>query len=65
MSLTFPWEILILGKSAWCMFFIIKSNDIVSCKSFSLNRENLGDYLKWTDYTRKVLLSRADETQFY
>ena len=27
------------------------SNHIVSCNSFPINREKLGDYLKWTDYT--------------
>ena len=32
------------------MFCIIKSNYIISCNSFWINREKLGDYLKWTDY---------------
>ena len=40
-----------LGKIARCMFCIIKSYFIVSCNSFSINREKLGDYLKWTDYS--------------
>ena len=28
---------------------MIKSNLIVRCNSFSINREKLGEYLKWTD----------------
>ena len=48
---TLSWDILLLGKTARCMFFIIKSNFFVSCNSFSINREKLGDYLKWTDYS--------------
>ena len=50
MFLTVPWGILILGKIARCMFCIIKSNYIISCNSFWINREKLGDYLKRTDY---------------
>ena len=47
---TLSWEIFILGKIARCMFCIIKSNFIVSCNTFSKNREKLGDYLTGTDY---------------
>ena len=46
-----PWGILILGKIARGMFSILKSNYIISCNNFLINREKLGDYLKWTDYT--------------
>ena len=55
MFLTVPWEILKLGKNASCMFCIIKSYFIVSCNSLSINREKLGDYLKWTDYSVRGL----------
>ena len=50
MSVTVSWGILTLGKIARGMFCIIKSDYVVSCNSFSINREKLGDYLKWTDY---------------
>ena len=40
-----------LGKIARCMFCTIKSYFLVSCNSFSINCEKLGDYLKWTDYS--------------
>ena len=50
MSLTASWGILTLGKIARGMFYIVKSDYVVSCNSFSINREKLGDYLKWTDY---------------
>ena len=50
MFLIVPWEILILGKIARGMFYIIKSNYIISCNGFSINREKIGDYLKWTDF---------------
>ena len=56
MFLTVPWGIFIFGKIARCMFFIFKSNFIVSYNSFLKNREKLGDYLKWTDYTTKLLV---------
>ena len=52
MCLTVPWEILISGKIARCMFCIIKSNYTVSCNNFSTNRDKLGDFLKWTDYNQ-------------
>ena len=48
MFLAVPLMILILDKFSRCMFCIIKSNFIVSCDSFIINREKLGDYLKWT-----------------
>ena len=51
MFLTVPWGILILSKIARGMFCIIKSNYITSCNSFLINREKLGDYLKWTDFS--------------
>ena len=51
MFLTVPWEILILGKLARCMFCIIMTNYIVNYNCFSINREKLGNYSKWTDYT--------------
>ena len=50
MFLTLPWGILILGKIARGMFCIIKSNYIISCNCFLINREKLGDFLQWTDY---------------
>ena len=40
-----------MGKIAQSMFYIFKSNCIVSCNSFSIKREKLSDYLKWKDYT--------------
>ena len=46
--------ILILGKIAQGMFCIIKSNYIVSCNSFLIYREKLGDFLKWRDYSSAV-----------
>ena len=52
MFLTVPWGILILSKIARGMFCIIKSNYTTSCNSFLINREKLGDYLKWTDFSR-------------
>ena len=52
MFLTVSWGILTLGKIARAMFCIIKSDYVVSCYSFSINREKLGDYLKWTDYSK-------------
>ena len=51
MFLTVPWGIFIFGKIARCMFCIFKSNYIVSYNSIQINREKLGDYLKWTDYS--------------
>ena len=51
MFLTVSWGILILGKIARGMFCIMKSNYIISCNSFLINREKLGDYLKWTDFS--------------
>ena len=56
MFLTVPWGILILSKIARGMFCIIKSNYITSCNSFLINREKLGDYLKWTDFNSSPLL---------
>ena len=55
MFLTVPWGILILSKIARGMFCIIKSNYITSCNSFLINREKLGDYLKWTDFSEMYL----------
>ena len=52
MFLTVSWEILTLGKIARGMFCKIKS---VSCNSFSISREKLSDYLKWTDYTVRFI----------
>ena len=49
MFFTVPLAILILGKIVRCMFCIIKSNYIVSYNGIQINREKLGDYLKWTD----------------
>ena len=48
---TVSWEILTLGKIARGMFCKIKSDYVVSCNSFSINREKLGDHIKWTDYS--------------
>ena len=49
---TLSWEKLILGKIARCMFCVIKPNYIVNIDLYrSINREKLGDYLKWTDYS--------------
>ena len=57
MFLDVPWDIPILGKIARRIFCIIKSNYVVSCNSFSINREKLGDFLKWTDYTVSMVTS--------
>ena len=56
MFLTVPRGILILSKIARGMFCIIKSNYITSCNSFLINREKLGDYLKWTDFRQRIEL---------
>ena len=71
MLLTVPWGILILGEIARGMFCIIKSNYIISCNSFWINREKLGDNLKWTDYRsfcpatiRNLLASRVRNTHY-
>ena len=62
--LTVPWGILILGEIARGMFCIIKSNYIISCNSFWINREKLGDYIKWTDYSLETPHTRrCDETR--
>ena len=60
MFLTVPWGIFIFGKIAQCVFCIFKSNYIVSYNSFSINREKLGDYLKWTDYSMVFESSNAN-----
>ena len=56
MLLTVPCGILILGKIARGMFCIIKSNCIVSCNSFLIIRQKLGDYLNWIDVFIETLL---------
>ena len=61
MFLTVPWGILILSKIARGMFCIIKSNYITSCNSFLINREKLGDYLKWTDFKQNTSVAYADQ----
>ena len=53
-----------MGKIARCMFCMIKLNYIVNCNSFKINREKLGDYLKWTDYRNYDFISdRAHRTR--
>ena len=59
MFLTVRCGILILGKIARGMLCIIKSNYLISCNSFLINREKIGDYLKWTDYINILCLKTA------
>ena len=65
MFLTVPWGILILGKIARGMFCIIKSNYIISCNNFVINREKLGDYLKWTDYSPNTIAKYSRSMLLY
>ena len=64
MFMTVSWGILTLVKIARGMFCIIKSDYVVSCNSFSINREKLGDYLKWTDYSNVYLISPSNSAHY-